>query len=117
MNIHKVDWNAIPWEPVRAGVTRKSFSGDGATLALHKLAPGHEPKPHQHPNEQIVYILAGQIRFHIGDEAILLAAGGLMVVPPNTMHWGEVVGDEDVLNLDVFTPRRPEYGGSDPLQK
>jgi len=25
------------------------------------------------------------------------------------MHWGEVVGDEAVLNLDVFTPQRPEY--------
>ena len=23
--------------------------------------------------------------------------------------WGEVVGDEPVLNLDVFTPRRMEY--------
>ena len=34
-----------------------------------------------------------------------------MVVPPDTMHWGEVVGDEVVLNLDVFTPKRPEYGG------
>jgi hypothetical protein len=25
------------------------------------------------------------------------------------MHWGEVVGDEPVLNLDVFTPVREEY--------
>jgi len=24
-------------------------------------------------------------------------------------HWGEVIGDEPVLNLDVFTPKRPEY--------
>jgi len=111
MNIHHVDWNAIPWTPVRPGVDRKSFAGGGATLALHRLAPGHEPKPHQHPNEQIVYILAGQIRFHIGAETVLLAAGGLLVVPPDTLHWGEVVGDEEVLNLDVFTPRRPEYGG------
>ena len=78
MSIHHVDWNAIPWTPVRPGVDRKSFAGDGATLALHRLAPGHEPKPHQHPNEQIVYILAGQIRFHIGGETVLLAAGGLL---------------------------------------
>ena len=42
---------------------------------------------------------------------MLLAAGGLLVVPPDTLHWGEVVGDEEVLNLDVFTPRRAEYGG------
>ena len=38
-----------------------------------------------------------------------LGPGGLLVVPPNVEHWGEVVGDEPVMNLDVFTPRRPEY--------
>lgn len=111
MPVHQVDWNSIPWTPVREGVERKSFAGDGATLTLHKLAPGHEPKPHQHPNEQIAYILAGRIRFHIGEEVVLLGPGELLVVPPNTMHWGEVVGDEHVLNLDIFTPKRPEYGG------
>lgn len=111
MSLHHVDWNAIPWTPVRDGVARKSFTGDGATLALHRLAPGHEPRPHQHPHEQVVYILAGKIRFYVGDEQVLLGAGGLLVVPPNTQHWGVVEGDEEVLNLDVFTPRRPEYGG------
>ena len=25
------------------------------------------------------------------------------------IRWGEVLGDEPVLNLDVFTPKRPEY--------
>ena len=33
----------------------------------------------------------------------------LLVIPPDVMHWGEVIGDEPVLNLDVFTPKRPEY--------
>ena len=27
----------------------------------------------------------------------------------NARHWGVVVGDEAVLNLDVFTPKRAEY--------
>lgn len=27
----------------------------------------------------------------------------------DVMHWGEVLGDEPVLNLDVFTPKRPQY--------
>ena len=48
MDLHKIDWENIPWEPVREGITRKSFSGNGATLALHKLMPKHEPKPHKH---------------------------------------------------------------------
>ncbi|TMV04345.1 cupin domain-containing protein [Brucella haematophila] len=109
MNIHKVDWNSIPWTPVREGVERKAFSGEGATLALHRLKPGHEPKPHSHENEQIAYILAGTIRFTVGSEEHIVGPGGLLVIPPNVVHWGEVIGDEDVLNLDVFTPRRPEY--------
>ena len=109
MDIRKIDWNSIPWTPVRDGVERKAFSGEGATLALHRLKPGHEPKPHSHENEQIAYILAGTIRFVVGEEEHIIGPGGLLVIPPNVVHWGEVIGDEDVLNLDVFTPRRPEY--------
>ncbi|MBN9530852.1 MAG: cupin domain-containing protein [Alphaproteobacteria bacterium] len=109
MDIAKIDWNSIPWTPVRDGVDRKSFTGEGATLALHRLMPGHEPKPHSHMHEQIVYILAGTIRFHVGDQVHLIGPGGLMAIPPHVEHWGEVVGDEPVLNLDIFTPKRPEY--------
>ena len=91
------------------GVERKAFSGDGATVSLNRLQPGHEPRPHDHPHEQIVYILGGQIDFHVGETVTRLGAGGLLVVPPNARHWGVVVGDEPVLNLDVFTPKRAEY--------
>jgi len=69
MDLHQIDWENVPWEPVREGITRKAFSGNGATVALHKLMPKHEPKPHAHSYEQIVYILAGRIRFHIGEKA------------------------------------------------
>lgn len=109
MNLKGVDWNEIPWERVREGVERKAFSGEGATVSLNRLQPGHEPRPHSHPHEQIVYILQGQIDFHIGEETRRLGPGGLLVVPPNARHWGEVVGEEAVLNLDVFTPKREEY--------
>ncbi|HZS83141.1 MAG TPA: cupin domain-containing protein [Stellaceae bacterium] len=109
MTVPTVDWSKIAWQPVRPGIERKSFSGAGATLALHRLHPGHEPRPHAHPYEQIVYILAGEVDFHVGDETIRLGPGGLLTVPPNVTHYAEVVGTEPVLNLDVFTPRRAEY--------
>ena len=44
-----------------------------------------------------------------GDRGNDVGPGGLLVIPPNVTHWGEVVGNEPVLNLDVFTPKRPEY--------
>ena len=109
MDLHSIDWNATPWERVREGVERKAFSGEGATVSLNRLQPGHEPRPHDHPHEQIVYILQGQIDFHVEDQVTRLGPGGLLVVPGGARHWGEVVGDEAVLNLDVFTPKREEY--------
>ena len=109
MAIPTVDWSKLAWQRVRPGIERESFSGEGATLALHRLHPGHEPRPHAHPYEQIVYIMAGTVDFHVGGETIRLGAGGLLTVPPNVTHWAEVVGAEPVLNLDVFTPRRAEY--------
>ena len=109
MDIHKIDWSSIPWTNVRPGVDRKGFTGQGATVALHRLMPGHQPKPHSHPHEQIAYIISGTIRFYIAGEPHLIGPGGLLVVPPNVEHWGEVVGDEPVMNLDVFSPARPEY--------
>jgi quercetin dioxygenase-like cupin family protein len=109
MNLHAIDWNEVPWERVRDGVERKAFSGEGATVALNRLQPGHEPRPHSHPNEQIAYVISGTIDFHIGEEVVRVSGGGLLVIPPNANHWGVVVGDEPVLNLDVFTPKRSEY--------
>lgn len=109
MNIHSIDWDQTDWTFVREGVERKAFSGAGATVALNRLMPGHEPRPHSHAHEQIAYVISGRIRFFLNGEARLLGPGGLLLIPPHVEHWGEVEGDEPVLNLDVFTPRRPEY--------
>ncbi|MFN8057765.1 MAG: cupin domain-containing protein [Vicinamibacterales bacterium] len=109
MPVHHVDWDAMDWTPVRPGIERKAFSGHGATLALHRLWPGHETRPHAHANEQVVWILEGLVDFHIGDDVLRLGPGGLAVVPPNVVHYAEVVGTSPALNLDVFTPSRPEY--------
>ncbi|WP_372399747.1 AraC family ligand binding domain-containing protein [Azospirillum sp. HJ39] len=81
---------------MRPGVERRIFTGEGATLALHRLMPGHEPRPHSHVHEQIhvheriVLILAGTIRFHVNGEDHLVGPDGLRAIPPDAEHWGEV---------------------------
>lgn len=109
MLTRSIDWENTEWKPVRPGIERKAFTGDGATVALHRLWPGHELRPHSHPNEQIVYIMEGLVDFHIGEEVVRLGPGGLAVIPPDVTHYAEVVGDGPALNLDIFTPARPEY--------
>ncbi|MGH7044259.1 MAG: cupin domain-containing protein [Acetobacteraceae bacterium] len=111
MAIRAVDWNAVPWETIRSGMERKTFTGEGATLALHRIQPGHDRLPHAHHYEQIVYMLAGKADFHVGEETHRLETGGVIVIPPNVVHYIDVQGSEEALELDIFTPKRPEYGG------
>ena len=107
--IHSIDWSTMAWKSIRPGVEQKAFSGAGATIAMHRLQPDHEPKPHKHDNEQIAYIVSGMVDFHIGDEVVKLGPGGLAVIPGGVMHHAVVTSEEEVINIDVFTPNRPEY--------
>lgn len=92
---------------LRPGVISMAvFDGDHVTVAVTCLHPGHEPKPQSHPQEQIAVILAGTIDFHVGDEVVRLVPGDIIHIPAGVRHYGVVVGEEPVINLDVFYPRR-----------
>jgi mannose-6-phosphate isomerase-like protein (cupin superfamily) len=49
------------------------------------------------------------MRFVIAGETIEVGAGSVVRVPPNVEHYGEPIGEEPVLNLDVFAPFREDY--------
>jgi len=97
----------------RPGVRRSVFSGEGATLAFTTLDPGHTARPHSHPHEQIVYILAGELRFVVGEEEAVVRAGDMLVVPPGIEHWAETIGEVPALDLSIFSPRRDEYAAEE----
>lgn len=111
MLAHNVNWDEVEWTTVRGGMERKTFAGEGATLAMFRIQPNHDRLPHAHHYEQIVCMLGGTADFHVGDEVHRLTKGCLIVIPPHVTHYIDVQGDEEVLELDVFTPKRPEYGG------
>ncbi len=107
--IRSGNWNDLKEKVLREGVSRKAFTGEGATVAINYFKPGHSVAPHSHEHEQIAMILQGEAEFHIGDEVVRLSEGGIVVIPPNVEHYLQLVGDKEVVNLDVFTPKRPEY--------
>ncbi|TCT10637.1 cupin domain [Tepidamorphus gemmatus] len=102
-------WEDLPREHVRPGVSRAGFRGNDVMLCMNWLQPGMEVRPHSHPEEQLVMVVKGRMRFFIGDETVEVEEGGLVRIPPDVVHCGEVVGDEPVLNLDVFSPLRRDY--------
>jgi len=103
------NWDEIESEVVRPGVSRKGFRGDDVMLVMNTLEEGMELNPHSHPFEQVVYIVQGCVNFHVGDEVYNARAGSVIRIPPDIEHYAEPVGEEPVLNLDVFAPLRKDY--------
>jgi quercetin dioxygenase-like cupin family protein len=103
------NWNDLPREVVRPGVERVGFRGDNAMCVMNWLSPGMMVNPHSHPFEQLVVIVQGRVRFHIGHDAVEGGPGSMIRIPPNVVHYAEPIGDEVVLNLDVFAPLRQDY--------
>lgn len=103
------NWDSIPSEVVRKGVSRKGFQGENMLLVMNRLEPGFEPRPHSHPFEQVIYIVSGKMRLHVGDEVMECGPGSLVRIPPKIEHYGEAIGTEPCMNLDVFAPVRKDY--------
>ncbi len=103
------NWNDLPNEVVRKGVSRAGFRGDDVLLVMNKIEPGMDINPHSHPFEQVVYIVEGRVRFHVGDDEMEAGPGSLIRIPPDVVHYAEPIGDEPALNLDVFAPIRDDY--------
>lgn len=102
-------WDQLPKEVVRAGVERAGFRGDDVLMVMNWLKPGMETNPHSHPFEQLAYIVQGRMKFVIGDDTFEAGPGSVIRIPPDVEHYGEPIGDEPVLNLDVFSPIRDDY--------
>ena len=104
------NWDAIPSEFVRPGVSRKGFGSDEVILVMNEIAPEIETFPHTHEDfDQIATIVDGEAVYHVGDVAHRVGPGSLLFIPAGVEHYIEPVSDRTVKNLDVFAPARSDY--------
>jgi quercetin dioxygenase-like cupin family protein len=78
----------------------------GAFTALETVVPpGEGPPLHVHGNEdETMYVLAGTLRFKLGDELRTAPPGSLIFIPRGTHHTFHVVGEEPARMLVHFNP-------------
>lgn len=63
------------------------------------------PMPHTHPGASEIFFLAsGRLQLTVGSEALELAPGDFVLVPPDTYHEPLNIGDTDVCLLVVVAP-------------
>lgn len=96
------------WQKMRENVFMKCFQGENITVQYAEITPGHSLSPHAHENEQIAVILQGDCDFYVNGIAYPMHAGSIMDIPPMTEHYIQAKGNEKVVNIDIFYPKREE---------
>lgn len=104
-----VNWDKLEKTIPRKGVQRSVVSGEKVMVVMNEIQPEAPPNLHSHPSEQILYIIKGKAEVGIGEQKWIMGPGDVVVIPSNVPHVLKVLGNEPVLNLDVFSPIREEY--------
>jgi quercetin dioxygenase-like cupin family protein len=77
------------------------------TFAYWRIEPGAEVPEHDHPHEQVVNVLEGELALTVAGEEHVLHAGDVMAIPGGVNHAARALGATRV--LDVFSPVREDY--------
>ena len=90
------------------GVQRRTLAvGEQSMLCNFLLESGAVIPPHHHPNEQIGYLLSGEMSMTIADQERLLRAGDSWAIPGGVVHSVNVLQPSEV--VEVFVPIRGDY--------
>jgi putative intracellular protease/amidase/quercetin dioxygenase-like cupin family protein len=90
------------------GVSRQVFAhNDNLLLAKHVLDAGAHVEKHQHPQDQLVYMISGRLKWQVGDQTFELTSGDTVLIPGNVPH--ECWAKEPTVSLDIFNPSRPDF--------
>lgn len=80
----------------------KNFAGDAVLVAQTTLKKGAQTPHHNHPEEEFMIIVSGNVRVHSGDFVKDAGVGDIIVVPPYVPHYMEAL--EDSFVIESFGP-------------
>ncbi len=101
--------DSIPDRVSVSGLPVKIVNGENLTMTLVELPAGFANQAHRHPNEQLGYVLAGEVTYDVAGEIIVCRAGEVYLIPPDVPHAIRVSAEGPARLLEVFSPPRAEY--------
>ena len=99
--------NAVePFNPVEGVRNANLLEGERMNLLEFHIEPGMTVPDHEHPHEQMGYIISGEATFVVNGESTVLGPGDGYRIPGGETHRLENRGEDPVLGVDVFSPPR-----------
>lgn len=97
----------LPVRELFPGLRARLVHSDRVTHSWVDVDAGATFPEHQHPHEQIVSVLEGELEIVVDGQTHRLTPGMVYVIPPNVKHSGRGVTKCRV--LDTFAPVRDDY--------
>ena len=94
-------------EPVEflPGLVFRPLIGKDVMVNFVRYQPHTEAPRHAHPEEQILFVLEGELEVELGDDVRTLGPGQAALIPSNVPHAART-HDGECLQVDVFHPPR-----------
>lgn len=103
-------WASVDPRPSKhLHVTEKVVNGKNMQLIRPEFQPGGTYRLHCHEREQFSFMLSGRMRLTVGDEVAEIGPGDMWYAPSNVAHGGEILGNEPVVFVDVYSPPADEF--------
>ncbi len=102
-----LDLNHEAGKELLPGFVGKFVHTDQMTVAHWEIKAGSILPLHDHPHEQIVNMIEGELEMTIEGVTRIMTAGQTYAIPGNVPHEGKALTDCKV--IDVFTPARDDY--------
>lgn len=99
--------NDLPVREIFPGFRARLVHTDHVSHSWVEIDAGGTFPEHQHPHEQVVNVLAGELELVVAGRPHRLTPGQVFVIPSNVPHSGRAITDCRV--LDAFAPARDDY--------
>jgi quercetin dioxygenase-like cupin family protein len=100
-----VRWDELDPIEMVPGLFFQPVVGDKLMANFVRFEPHTEAPRHWHDEEQISFVIDGELEFEIGREKRVVRRGEAIVIPPNVPHAARTY-DGTCLEVDVFHPPR-----------
>jgi quercetin dioxygenase-like cupin family protein len=97
----------LPVREIFPGLRARLIHSERVTHSWVEVDAGATFPEHQHPHEQIVSVLSGELQLVVDGMTHALTPGMVFVIPPNVKHSGGSKTGARV--LDAFAPVREDY--------
>lgn len=97
----------IPEREIFPGFHGRMVHSGAMTFAWWRIDEGAEVPEHDHPHEQVVNVLEGELSLTIAGIEHVLHAGDVAEIPGGVRHAARALSPCRV--LDVFAPVREDY--------